>query len=189
MQLCAVINHANCSDDEKRNFCLRCNVWELEDSSSAIPTIEATVRYGITKRWDLGGRFDAMGNMHFDTKVQFIGNRKSMFAASTGAGISHYGSEFGSDQSIIHLLLPLYISYYPAQTVGLYCSPRYVQRIMNYDKTDNSSAIVMADFVGSAIGVRLGERWAFVAEYSFLNNIHENEVYSQISVGVVCGIN
>ena len=153
------------------------------------PTVEGSVRYGILDRWDAGFKIDVWGLMYLDTKLQFVGDRHSTFAASTGAGLGFCDLGIDDKTNYYHLAAPLYLSYHPASWLGLYCNPRYVHEIKYLDNGDNPNTLKQGDYAGTAIGTRIGKRWAFVAEYSFLLNLYENEKFTQMSIGIVKGIN
>lgn len=161
----------------------------VASDEEVFPTVEGSVRYGFLDRWDAGFKIDIWGLMYLDTKLQIIGDRHSSFAASTGAGLGFCDFGIKEKTNIYHLAAPLYFSYHPSLWLGLYCNPRYVHEIMYLDNGDNPNTLKQGDYAGTSFGIRIGKRWALVTEYSFLLNLFEKEKFTQMSIGIVRGIN
>lgn len=88
------------------------------------PNLEASGRYGITDRIDVGLRVNTNFNFAGDVRFQLIGDQDSPVAVSTGIG---FGT-FGLLASLWNMQIPLYVSVHPTDKIAVYISPRYINQ-------------------------------------------------------------
>lgn len=88
-----------------------------------IPIFEGSMKYGLFENFDISCKFSTASFASAQAKLQFLGNKKSLFAASIGAdaGFIIVSEEIGYWQTSI----PLYLSIHPTDKFAIYVTPRY----------------------------------------------------------------
>jgi hypothetical protein len=88
-----------------------------------IPIFEGSMKYGVCENFDISCKFSTASFASAQVKLQFLGNKKSLFAASVGAdaGIIIISEEI----TYWHTSIPLYLSIHPTDKFAIYITPRY----------------------------------------------------------------
>lgn len=151
-------------------------------------TGEIDYRYGITDKLDVGVKASLIGTSGAYAKYQFLGDNKSPFAGSVGAGLGFLTiesgqGEFATKSKTTDFSIPLFFSYHPNDWLALYTSPRYTLR--NIKNSDASGSEGSTDhWYGATTGIRLGERVAPFIEYSIFTSNGATKPLSQLTGGV-----
>lgn len=141
--------------------------------------LEGDFRYGVNDRLDVGLKVSLLGTSGLYGKYQLVGDQESMFALSAGlnAGYVTVTSGEGDDETsstIVDVAVPVYASVHPTKWLSIYATPRYNLRFGS--GTSN--------WYGGTGGIRLGNKFAVFAEYSYVDSDDAIEPLNQITGGI-----
>jgi len=122
-----------------------------------VPLVEVQYQRGLTENLDIGVKLTTGTSLTADLKWQFIGDKASRFAASTGFAIGGTGINPFATQ----VQVPLYLSVHPTENFAVYLTPRYIG-LRNQDKE-----IFHAPSVST--GIIFGKRPKFALDFSYIN--------------------
>ena len=131
---------------------------EAEDSTNisiplkGFPFIEASFRYGVTDKLDIGVRLNSNLNLGVSGKYQIVGDQESPFAMALGAEIATFGLFVG----LWNVQVPLYLSVHPSERLAIYLTPRYTYQFSTF-----AGAEYGLSYVGANAGIMFGERTKF----------------------------
>ena len=137
----------------------------ISDELSVVffPNIELGGRYGVSERFDVGVRLNTSLNVLLDVKYQLVGDQESPFAMSTGAGFGTFGL-ISTQTALLNFQVPLYTSYHPTESIGIYLSPRYIGQF----GTVFSETSGLLSYYGFNTGAEFGkETLRFGLDYGF----------------------
>jgi len=140
---------------------------------------EGAVRGGIANKIDAGIKWNNIFNFTIDGKYQFLGNMETIGAMSTGLGINLSLESRETTDPSYDVFLPLYFSIHPSPWFSLYSSYKGVFRFYNGGDIKNSI------WNGGSVGVRLGNKFGLLLEYSYYSSNKGFKPNSQI-VGGLC---
>ena len=159
---------------------------EISDQLSVVffPNIELGGRYGISEKFDFGLRLNTSLNVLLDAKYQFVGDQESPFAMSVGAGVGTFGL-ISTQAALVNFQVPLYTSYHPTESIGIYLSPRYIGQF----GTAFSETSGLLSYYGFNTGAEFGkDALRFGLDYGFyqLNapGTIENTSVMQFGIGL-----
>lgn len=155
-----------------------------------LPFLEGNFRYGITDNLDLGFKFTFIGTAVLDAKYQFIGDKQSPFAVSTGFGIGYLNLLRSETKSNIYdFMVPLYVSAHPVNWFAAYMNPKFVLRYQ-IESGNVTTTITNSIWYGSTFGLRFGKKFALFTEYSYFRNTEMRDVpFNQFTFGLAYNIN
>lgn len=141
--------------------------------------LEGDFRYGITDKLDAGLKISLLGTSGLYGKYQLVGDQESKFALSAGlsAGYLNITTGEGDDEvsnTTVDVAVPVFASVHPTEWLSIYAAPRYTLRFGG--GTSN--------WYGGTGGIRLGNKFAVFAEYSFVDSDSAVEPLSQITGGI-----
>lgn len=152
--------------------------------------MEAAVRYGCTDNLDVGLTLNFFGMVSADVKRQFVGDHSSLIAVSSGAGYA-FGQWNNSDSEKIvyhNIILPLYASYHPFRLLSVYCSPKYIYLYERNHNKPTPSHVMHSHICGATTGIKIGDRYSFMAELTLARDFKRNKDYYQNMFGFAYGI-
>lgn len=127
------------------------------------PNIELGGRYGVSEKLDFGVRLNTSLNVLLDAKYQFVGDQESPFAVSAGAGFGTFGL-ITTSAALLNFQVPLYTSYHPTESIGIYLSPRYIGQF----GTAFSETTGLLSYYGFNTGAEFGkDALRFALDYGF----------------------
>lgn len=141
-----------------------------EDDFFSLPVIEMQALAGVLNNFDVNSGINTAGFISVDFKYQFIGDRKSFFAASIGAGAAFSILELLFALEEYNLTLPLYLSVHPNEKLSIYTAAGYTYA--QYDKftenfvNKNKDQKVVKNIYGFSYGLSYGEKNKFLLEIS-----------------------
>ncbi len=163
-------------------------IGTLDTLSIGAPFLEASARYGLTDKLDVGAKLTIIGTSSVDAKYQFLGDNKSLIAGSIGLGAGYLSITNDETESVIvDLMVPAYFSIHPVDWLSLYCSPKYLYRINGYT-SNGVTGFSNSHIYGATAGIRLGKKFAFLAEYSYFGNSQMALPLTQVTCGIAIGI-
>jgi hypothetical protein len=124
---------------------------------NVVPLVEVHYQRGVAEKLDIGIKLTTGTSFTADLKWQFLGDKTSKFAASTGFAIGGTGLNPFAGQ----LQVPLYLSVHPTEKMAVYLSPRYIG-LMNQD-----DAVFHAPSVSA--GLIYGKRTKFALDFSYID--------------------
>jgi hypothetical protein len=145
------------------------------DLRFSMPFLEASFKYGITDKFDVGAKFTLIGTSSIDVKYQFWGDQHSTFAGSIGLGGAYVGI---GNANIVDIIVPAYFSFHPVDGFAVYATPKYTLR---------SFEDVNTHWIGSSLGLRIGKENAFVIEAGYFQGSGVMNIF-QVTAGIAVGI-
>lgn len=161
-------------------------IGTVDTFNIALPFIEGGVRYGITDKIDAGLKFTIIGSTVLDGKYQFLGDQKSKIAGSVGLSLGYVNVSINDTKSdVVDFSTPIYFSYHPTEWLAVYTSPKYTLRSNFYTYTStNQTATDFSNWYGLTGGLKIGEKVAFLAEYSYFKSQVIDIPFNQFTCGV-----
>lgn len=141
-------------------------------SSGGAPFIEASYKYGIKERLDIGIRANTFLNLAVNSKFQLLGDQQSKGALSTGIELGIFAG-----LSVWNVQIPLMASYYPKENICLYVNPRYIFQTAGA-QTEG------ANYIGSNLGVLFGSKNKFGIDLAFYKVGAASEFASMLNLGL-----
>ena len=126
-------------------------------NSLGFPNIDASYKYGVTDKLDVGGRITTNLNLGVFMKYQLIGDDMSKFALGTGL-------EFATSLGILYnIQIPVNMSYYITDAVSINLSPKYVYQ---FPAESFSTSI---NYLGGNAGILFGKKNKFGIDVGYYN--------------------
>lgn len=122
---------------------------DITEAIDFIPVIEATYKFGITEKLDIGGRVGTNLNIGANAKYQLVGDRYSQFALAPGLEIA----TFAGLGYAVHI--PVYASIHPTDFLSINLAPRFVYQF------PLGTASVGVNYIGGNGGLLIGKRHKF----------------------------
>lgn len=147
-----------------------------ENDAFFFPNLEASGRYGITEKFDLGLRANTILNLGIDAKYQVLGDDQSQAALAVGGGVATFGLFVG----LWNVQVPLYFSLHPTPDIDVYITPRY---IFQFSAGDLAGGI---NYLGGNGGIMYGKRTKFGLDFGLYNlssTVEDNAYVNFITVG------
>ncbi len=150
--------------------------------------VDIALRAGLGDSIDIGAKFNytGFGSAHFmlDMKKE-MSNKLPNFHTAVGVGLS---SVMADDLGLaVHL--PVYFSFHsPNQKLTLYLNPRafyYLDLRDELEREFNNSSLA----AGNTVGLKLGNKFSIMPEYSFFVGKHDDEVKLNTLFSVGLGFN
>lgn len=152
------VNASSTPDFAENNDC--CDIFFF-------PNVEASFRYGVSHRLDMGIRANTNMNIGVDARYQFLGDQTSRVALAGGLNLGSFGIFSG----LWNIQLPLYMSVHPNEKLDLYFNPRYTWQ---FSHTDVGNRI---DYVGMNAGFLYGSSVKIGVDaglHNFKSDYHPN---------------
>jgi hypothetical protein len=146
------------------NFSQSPTFLDLIDSVSAdeiptfgFPNIEIGGRYGVIEKLDLTLKMNTNLNIALGAKYQFLGDKHSKFALSSGVELG----TFGLVTNLWNIQIPLYASFHPTEKFAIYASPRYIYQFTSL------AGLIDWNYYGGNIGLMFGSKHKFAIDAGF----------------------
>ena len=139
------------------------------------PNLEASGRYGIVDRLDVGLRMNTNFNIAGDVKYQLLGNQESPVAMSAGFGVG----TFGLFAALWNVQVPLYFSLHPSKTVDIYVNPRFIAQFASGDFNGTLK------YLGGNAGILVGKRTKFGLDVGVYDlNVKRSDSVTLLNFGI-----
>jgi len=122
-----------------------------------VPLAEVQYQIGVAEKIDIGAKLTTGTSFTADVKWQFLGNKTSKFAASTGLAIGGTGVNPFAGQAQI----PLYLSLHPTENFAIYLTPRYTGLISPDREIFHAPS--------ASTGIIFGKRPKFALDFSYID--------------------
>jgi hypothetical protein len=151
-----------------------------------LPVFEMAGKYGVTENFDMGLKLSS--SMYFSPVIQqqFLGDKKSFFAASLGleSGINLGIFLFGVFD--FYATVPLLASIHPKDNLSIYFSPRYTLKVesdIGFSESYSFTERGKNNYFGNSYGIIFGKEIKFAVDVSNFGKVLFKP--SQISLGVI----
>ena len=134
------------------------------------------MRLGLFENFDAGVKVTAPAGYVFDGKYMLVGNHSSPFVLSSGTkfgymSIESTSGDITSEFTTMEFTIPVYISYYPVESIGISVIPDYTFRI----NTPSKGGSETYSLYGANTTLKIGKDWGLIAEYGY-HMISDEEV-------------
>lgn len=143
----------------------------IGDSGGA-PMIEASYKYGIKEKLDIGIRANTFLNLAVNGKYQLVGDQQSNFALASGLELGIFAG-----LSVWNVQIPLFASIYPKDNICIYLNPRYIFQTAGAQNEG-------ANYLGTNFGILIGKKNKLGIDLAYYNVGASNEFATMLNFGV-----